>query len=121
MLVSTLSRTQGETAEVAAAMQQAVDDVEERARQELCRASQHSRYTNLTAASKLSWYFYSQHLAVCKHTVKTHSLLSICTCCCDKIKGTQDQDFSYSFSDSLFYRCEIARSVWLSVSFAVSL
>ena len=51
VLVSTLSRTQGETAEVAAAMQQAVDDVEERARQELCHASQQSRYASLTAAT----------------------------------------------------------------------
>ena len=31
----------------------------------------------------------------------THTLLIACTCCHDEIKGTQDQDFSCSFSDSL--------------------
>ena len=36
------------------------------------------------------------------HTL-THSytLLITCTCCYDQTKGTQDKDFSYSFSDSL--------------------
>ena len=31
----------------------------------------------------------------------SQSLLITCTCCYDQIKGTQDKDFSYSFSDSL--------------------
>ena len=31
----------------------------------------------------------------------SHTLLITCTCCDDQIKGTQDKDFSYSFSDSL--------------------
>ena len=31
----------------------------------------------------------------------SHTLLITCTCCDDPIKGTQDKDFSYSFSDSL--------------------
>ena len=31
----------------------------------------------------------------------SHTLLISCTCCYDQIKGTQDKDFSYSFSDSL--------------------
>ena len=44
------------------------------------------------------------------HTIThSHTLLITCTCCYDQIKGTQDKDFSYSFSDShsltLFIRC----------------
>ena len=36
------------------------------------------------------------------HTIThSHTLLITCTCCYDEIKGTQDKDFSYSFSDSL--------------------
>ena len=31
----------------------------------------------------------------------SHTLLITCTCCYDESKGTKDQDFSYSFSDSL--------------------
>ena len=31
----------------------------------------------------------------------SHTLLITYTCCYDQIKGTQDKDFSYSFSDSL--------------------
>ena len=31
----------------------------------------------------------------------SHTLPITCTCCYDQIKGTQDKDFSYSFSDSL--------------------
>ena len=34
-------------------------------------------------------------------SLHSHTLLITCTCCCDEIKGTQDKDFSYSFSDSL--------------------
>ena len=30
----------------------------------------------------------------------SHTLLITCTCCYDQIKGAQDKDFSYSFSDS---------------------
>ena len=30
----------------------------------------------------------------------SHTLPITCTCCCDEIKGTQDQDFSYLFFDS---------------------
>ena len=37
------------------------------------------------------------------HTIThSHTLLITCICCYDEIKGTKDQDFSYSFSDSLF-------------------
>ena len=36
------------------------------------------------------------------HTLPhSHTLLITCTCCYDLTKGTQDKDFSYSFSDSL--------------------
>ena len=38
------------------------------------------------------------------HTIAhshNHTLLITCTCCYDQTKGTQDKDFSYSFSDSL--------------------
>ena len=31
----------------------------------------------------------------------SHTLTTTCTCCYDEIKGTKDQDFSCSFSDSL--------------------
>ena len=34
------------------------------------------------------------------HSTHSHTLLITCTCCYDEIKGTQDQDFSCSFSDS---------------------
>ena len=37
----------------------------------------------------------------CAPSLHTHTLLITCTCCYDQIKGTQDKDFSYSFSDSL--------------------
>ena len=37
------------------------------------------------------------------HTLThSHTMLVTCTCCYDLTKGTQDKDFSYSFSDSLF-------------------
>ena len=39
------------------------------------------------------------------HTLThSHTLLITCTCY-DEIKGTQDQDFSYLFSDSLSLSC----------------
>ena len=34
---------------------------------------------------------------------QSHTLLITCTCCYDESKGTKDQDFSYSFSDSLYH------------------
>ena len=54
---------------------------------------------NISAADaglSLSLYVLHSH----NHTL-THTPLT-CTCCCyDQIKGTQDKDFSCSFSDSL--------------------
>ena len=39
-------------------------------------------------------------LCIYLHTLTiTHTLPIACTCCCDEIKGTQGQDFT--FSDSL--------------------
>jgi hypothetical protein len=32
----------------------------------------------------------------------SHTQLITCTCCYDEIRGTKDQDFSYSLSDSLY-------------------
>ena len=40
------------------------------------------------------------HTLTLSHT-HTHTHLITCTCCYDQIKGTQDQDLSYSFSNSL--------------------
>ena len=34
-------------------------------------------------------------------SLSLYPLLITCTCCYDQTKGTQDKDFSYSFSDSL--------------------
>ena len=52
-----------------------------------------------TLYALLSLYFtHSVSLTLCVSL----SVCSICTCCYDEIKGTQDQDlFSCSFSDSL--------------------
>ena len=46
----------------------------------------------------------------------SHTMLITCTCCDDQIKGTQDKDFSYSFSDSLYvlFVCFQSR-MWLSL------
>ena len=41
------------------------------------------------------------HLSFNLTLTHSHTLTIICTCCCDETKGTQDQDFSCSFSDSL--------------------
>ena len=45
------------------------------------------------------------------HTLThSHTLLITCTCCYDQIKGTQDKDFSYSFSEShslLLWLCNL--------------
>ena len=56
------------------------------------------------------------------HTL-THSLtlLITCTCCYDQIKGTQDKDFSYSFSDSLSVLKGIQDQELFSCSFSDSL
>ena len=40
----------------------------------------------------------------------SHTMLITCTCCDDQIKGTQDKDFSYSFSDSHSDGCRTAVS-----------
>ena len=40
-------------------------------------------------------------LGICPSTSHSHTHMHICTCCCDQTKGTQAQDFSCSFSDSL--------------------
>ena len=57
-----------------------------------------------SAVSHSAVYSYAHPLYT--HTL-THSLtlLITCTCCYDQIKGTQDKDFSYSFSDSLSLCC----------------
>ena len=46
----------------------------------------------------VSWYLPLSHTHTLTHS---HTLLITCTCCYDEVKGTQDQDFSCSFSDSL--------------------
>ena len=44
----------------------------------------------------------SSTMPLYNHTIThSHTILITCTCCDDQIKGTQDKDFSYSFSDSL--------------------
>ena len=40
-------------------------------------------------------------LSVCVTITHSHTLLITCTCCYGQIEGTQDKDFSCSFSDSL--------------------
>ena len=49
-----------------------------------------------------------------------HTLTFTCTCCCDEIKGTQDQDFSCSFSDSLSDRLNYSSPLCLSASLTTS-
>ena len=47
------------------------------------------------------------------HTIThSHTLLITCTCCYDQIKGTQDKDLSYSFSDSLFLFTALSSSLY---------
>ena len=42
-------------------------------------------------------------LSYCLMLTHSHTFTITCTCCYDQIKGTQDEDFSYSFSDSVSY------------------
>ena len=63
----------------------------------------------LFACREVSATFISGCLSACpstshsrNHTLThSHTLLITCTCCCDETKGTQDQHFACSFSDSL--------------------
>ena len=54
------------------------------------------------------------HSLILSHTIfsdsLSHTVLITCTCCYDLTKGTQDKDFSYSFSDSLSLRSLSVRS-----------
>ena len=53
-------------------------------------------------ALSLTVQYCSSTMPLYTHTIThSHTLLITCTCCYDQIKGTQDKDFSYSFSDSL--------------------
>ena len=49
------------------------------------------------------------------------TLLITCTCCYDQIKGTQDKDFSYSFSDSLCVPSDCMPSLCAFSLFVLSL
>ena len=50
------------------------------------------------------------------HTLThSHTLLITCTCCYDQLKGTQDKDFAYSFSDSLSTCFTHCLTLWIGV------
>ena len=65
--------------------------------------SHHPAYFTVTVLS-LSL---SGHLPFNLTITYSHTLLITCTCCYDEIKGTKDQDFSCSFSDSLCAHCAL--------------
>ena len=56
----------------------------------------------LTSLSLTHVWVWASALQPHTHTLtRPHTLTITCTCCYDEIKGTQDQDFSCSVSDSL--------------------